>query len=170
MQQLHALEREILVPELVRSVVLAGIGIIRWPTGENAADYRVTVGLDSAIGPIRIGPPVPSILGRPIRHGNIFLYMKDRRRIALNIAPNGELSADGPIERGRDELGWWTDTTPWIPLDIPDHFSLIMKGGSVLIFQSHATREQAEIAYHQHWQHVDKAEIRPPFGRPIRLK
>ena len=157
------------MPDVVRSVMLAGRGLLRWPAGERSSDYRVTVRLDSAIGAIRIGPPVPEVLGRPIRHGNIFLYMDDGRRISLNIAPNGHLSADGPIERGSDELGWWTDITPWIPLGISDHFTLTMKAGPTQVFQSHTTREEAEAAYHS-WQNVEIAEIRPPSGRPIRLK
>lgn len=157
------------MPEAVRSVVLAGRGLLRWPAGDASVDYRVTVGLDSAIGAIRIGPPVPEILGRPIRHGDIFLQMQDGRRIALNVAPNGHLSADGPVHRGSDDLGWWTDITPWVPLLIPDHFTLTMKAGTVQIFQSHATREQAEAAYHA-WQNIEIAEIRPPSGRPIHLK
>ncbi len=155
--------------ELVRSVVLAGIGVIRWPAGEKSAEYRVTLGLDNAIGPIRIGPPVPDILTRPIRHGNIFLHMQDGRRVALNVAPNGHLSADGPIERGSDEVGWWADITPWIPLEIPNHFTLTMKIGPVQVFQSHTTCDEAEAAYHS-WRSVDIAEIRPPFGKPFRLK
>lgn len=155
--------------EAVQSVMLAGRGLLRWPGNEERVDYRVAIRLDSVIGAIQIGPPVPDVLGRPIRHGDIFLYMQDGRRISLNVAPNGYLSADDPIERGSDDLGWWPDITPWVPLGIPDHFTLAMKVGSVQIFQSHATREQAEAAYRA-WQNVEIAEIRPPSGRPIRLK
>src|SRR5689334_2596979 len=114
-------------------------GLLRWPGGEEPVAYRVTVGLDSVISRIHIGPPAPDVLGHPCRHGSIFLYKQDGRRIALNVAPNGYLSADGPVEKGSDDLSWWPDITPWVPLGIPDHFTLTMKAGSVQIFESHAT-------------------------------
>jgi hypothetical protein len=44
-----------------------------------------------------------------------------------------------------------------------------MKPGPVQIFESHSTPEEAEAAYRA-WQHIKTAEIRPPFGRPTRLK
>jgi hypothetical protein len=157
------------MPEAVRSVMLGGRGLLRWPGGEEHVNYRVTVGLDSAINAIHVGPPAPEILGRPRRHGGIFLYMQGGRRIALNVAPNGYLSADGPIERGSDDLGWWADNTPWVPSEASDRFTLAMKAGSMQIFESHATPEEAEAAYGAR-QSVEIAEIRPPFGKPIRLK
>lgn len=157
------------MPEAIRSVVLAGKGLLRWPGGEERVNYRVTIGLDSAISAIHIGPPVPDILGRPSRHGRIFMHMPEGRRLALNVAPNGYLSPDGPVERSLDGQDWWVDTTPWLPFETPDRFTLAMKSGSVQIFESHATPEEAEAAYRA-WQNVEVAEVRPPFGRPTRLK
>ena len=155
--------------EAVQSVMLFGQGILRWPGGEECVSYRVTVGLNNTAGAIHVGPPAPGILARPSHHSGIFLHMQDGRRIALNIAPNGHLSADGPIEKGSDELGWWTDITPWVPLGVPNRFALAMKAGSVQIFQTHATREEAEAAYRA-WPNVEIAEIQSPAGRPTRLK
>jgi hypothetical protein len=45
-----------------------------------------------------------------------------------------------------------------------------MRSASMQVFESHATPEEAEAA-HRNWKGfaVDLAEIRPPFGRPIRL-
>jgi hypothetical protein len=157
------------MPEGVRSVMLAGHGLLRWRGGEERVQYRVTVGLDSVIGAIHIGPPVPDILGRPNRHGGIFLHMPEGRRLALNVAPNGYLSPDGPVERSLDGQDWWVDTTPWLPFETPDRLTLAMKAGPVQIFESHATPEEAEAAYRA-WPNVEIAEIRPPFGRPKRLK
>ncbi len=157
------------MPDAVQYVMLAGHGLLCWHGGEERVNYRVTVGLNSTVGSIHIGPPVPDVLGRPSRHSDIFLYMQDGRRIALNVAPNGHLSADGPLERGSDDLGWWTDITPWVPLDVPARFTLAMKAGSVQIFQSHPTPEEAEAAYRA-WPNVEIAEVRPPSGKPKRLK
>lgn len=84
------------MPEAIRSVMLAGRGLLRWPGGEERVNYRVTIGLDNAIGAIHIGPIVPDVLRRPSRHGRIYLHMPEGRRLALNVAPNGYLSADGP--------------------------------------------------------------------------
>jgi hypothetical protein len=95
--------------------------------------------------------------------------MPEGRRIALNVAPNGHLSPDGPMERSLDGQDWWADTTPWLPFETPDRFTLAMKAGRVQIFESHSTPEEAEAAYRA-WQHIETAEIRPPFGRPTRLK
>lgn len=83
---------------------------------------------------------------------NLFLYMAEGRRLALNVAPNGWLSPDGPMERGVNgqELVARCDFT-------------------VQVFESHLSREEAEAA-HRAWQHVEIAEIRPPFGKPRRLK
>lgn len=64
--------------ESIRSVMLAGKGLLRWPGGEERVNYRMTVGLDSTIEAIRIGPVVPDILHRPSRHGRIYLHMPER--------------------------------------------------------------------------------------------
>lgn len=154
---------------VVQSVVLAGKGLLRWPGGEERVRYSVLVGLDNCVGKIHVGPPTPEILRRPSRHGAIFLHMPEGRRLALNVAPNGYLSPDGPIERSLDDQDWWIDTTPWLPFETPDRYTLAMRKGTVEVFESHATPEEAEAAYHS-WRDVDTAEIRPPFGRPIRLK
>jgi hypothetical protein len=155
--------------EPVTSVVLAGRGLLRSPGSEERVSYRVTVGFDGVVHGMWIGSPVPEILHRPSRHGNIFLHMPEGRRVPLNVAPNGHLTADGPIERSLDGQDWWLDTTPWLPFETPDRFTLVMKVGSEQVFESHATPEDAEAAY-QSWQNVEMAEIRPPFGRPTRLK
>jgi hypothetical protein len=157
------------MPEPVRSVMLVGDGLLRWPGGEERVHYRVTVSLDSVINAIHIAPPVPDILLRPSRHRGLFLHMPEGRRIALNVAPNGYLSPDGPMERSLDGQDWWVDTTPWLPFETPDRFTLTMKAGAVQIFESHKTPEEAEAAYRM-WQNAEIAEIRPPFGRPTRLK
>jgi hypothetical protein len=162
-------KQEAKVLEVVHSVVLAGRGLLRWPRGEERVRYKVTVGLDNSIAGIRIGPPVPNILRRPSRHGLLFLHMPEGRRLPLNVAPNGYLSADGPIERSLDGQDWWVDGTPWLPFETPDRYTLAMRQGAVEIFESHPNPEEAEAAYHE-WTAVDMAEIRPPFGRPIRLK
>jgi hypothetical protein len=157
------------MPGVIHAVVLAGKGLPRWPGGEERVPYRVTVGLDNTIGGIRVGPPVPDILRRPSRHGLVFLHMPEGRRLALNVAPNGYLSPDGPIERSLDGQDWWTDSTPWLPFETPDRYTLAMRKGPMEFFESHATPEEAEAAYYE-WPAVEMAEIRPPFGRPIRLK
>jgi hypothetical protein len=73
------------------------------------------------------------------------------------------------MERSLDGQDWWVDTTPWLPFETPDRFTLTMKAGAVQIFESHKTPEEAEAAYRM-WQNAEIAEIRPPFGRPTRLK
>lgn len=155
--------------EPVRSIMLAGRGLLGWPGAEEGVDYRVTVGLDSVIGGIHIGPPMPDILRRPSRHGRIFLQMADGRRLALNVAPNGHLSPDGPMEKSLNGQDWWVDTTPWLPFETPNRLMLVMKAGSIQIFESCATQEEADVAY-RGWTGVELAEIRPPFGRPTRLR
>ena len=155
--------------EAIRSVTLAGQGLLRWPGGEERVSYRVTVGLDNAVSHIHIGPPVPDVLRRPSRHASLFLYMPEGRRLALNVAPNGYLSPDGPIERSLDGQDWWVDTTPWLPFETTDRCTLAMKAGPVQIFEFHATPEEAEAAYRGGPQ-VESAEIRPMSGRPTRLK
>jgi hypothetical protein len=157
------------VAEAIRSVMLAGKGLLRWPGGEERVQYGISVGFDGSIGGIHIGPSSPGILRRPSRHANIYLYTPEWRRIALNVAANGHLSPDGPIQRSLDGQDWWVDSTPWLPFETPDRFTLSMKAGTVQIFESHATAEEAEVAYHN-WADVETAEIRPPFGRPTRLK
>ncbi len=74
--------------EAVTSVMLPGRGLVRWPTGEERVEYRVTIRLDNTVSRIWIAEPVPEIF-RPTRHGNIFLHMHEGRRIAVNVAPNG---------------------------------------------------------------------------------
>lgn len=155
--------------EAVRSVFLAGRGLLRWPGGEGRVHYRVTIGLDNTLSAIHVGEPVPPILMRPSRHGRIFLHMPEGRRLALNVAPTGHLTPDGPIERSLDGQDWWIDRTPWLPFETPDRFTLAIKAGPVEIFESHATPEDAEAAY-RNYQNVEMAEIRPPFGRPTPLK
>ena len=157
------------MPEAIRSIMLAGRGLLRWPGGEERVNYRVTVGLDNTVSHIHIAAPVPDILHRPSRHARIFLHMPEGRRIAINVAANGHLSPDSPIERSLNGQDWWLDTTPWLPFETPDRCTLAMRAGPVQIFESHATPEEAEAAY-RGWQNVEVAEIRPPFGRPTRLK
>ena len=157
------------MPEPITSVVLAGRGLLRWPGGEERVNYRVTIRLDNSVTGIWVGDPIPSILHRPSRHAHIFLHMPEGRRIGLNVAPNGHLSPDGPMQRSLDGQDWWEDITAWLPFETPDRFTLVMKMGPVLVFESHRTPEDAEAAY-KHWQNVDMAEIRPPFGRPTSLK
>ncbi|MBV8072065.1 MAG: hypothetical protein JO270_19315, partial [Acidobacteriaceae bacterium] len=67
--------------ETIREVMLSGNGLLRWPDGEQRVSYRLMVGLDNLVGTIRIAP-VPDILRRPSRHGRIFLYMPEGRRVA----------------------------------------------------------------------------------------
>jgi hypothetical protein len=155
--------------EAIRSVMLAGKGLLRWPGGEERVNYRITVALDNTITRVHIGSPSPDILRRPSRHGRIYLHMPEGRRLALNVAPNGHLSPDGVMERSLDGQDWWADSTPWLPFETPDRFTLAIKSGSVQIFESHATPEEAEAAY-RIWQNAETAEIRPPFGRPTKLK
>jgi hypothetical protein len=155
--------------DAVRSVMLAGKGLLRWPGGEEPVNYSVTVGFDNAIAAVRVGPPLPPILQRPIRHGGIYLEMQGGRRLALNIAPNGYLSADGAIEKSIDGKDWWTDTTPWLPPERSDRFLLVMRAGPTQIFESHDTAEEAKAAYRTR-QRVAAAEIRPASGRPIPLE
>ena len=155
--------------EPVQSVILAGRGLLRWPGGEERVHYRVTIGLDSTIGSIHVSEPTPPILTRPSRHGRMFLHMPEGRRLALNVAPTGHLTPDAPMERSLDGQDWWLDTTPWLPFETPDRFTLAIKAGPVQIFESHATPEDAEAAY-RNYPNAEIAEIRPPFGRPTRLK
>jgi len=150
--------------------MLAGRGLLRWRGAEERVRYRVTVGLDGVIHAVHISPPEPDILRRPSRHLGIFLHMPEGRRLALNVAPNRHLSPDGPIERSLDGQDWWVDTTPWLPFEIPDRFTLAMKTGSTQVFESHATPEEAEASFRDWGAAVEVAEIRPPFGRPIRLE
>lgn len=153
----------------VRSVVLAGKGLLRWPSGDERVDFRVTVGLDGCIESIHVGPPVPEILHRPSSHGRLYLVMPQGQRIALNVAPNGHLSPDGCLERSVDGQDWWVDPMPWLPFETPHRLTLAMKAGAVAIFESHATEEDAEAAFRA-WPNVEMAEIRPLFARPTRLK
>jgi hypothetical protein len=155
--------------EAIQSVMLAGNGVLRWPGHEERVHYRLTIGLDCVIGGILLTPPDVEVLRRPSRHLGLYLHMPEGRRIALNVAPNGYVSPDGPMERSLDGQDWWVDTTPWLPFETPDRVILSMKRGSVQVFESHATQEDAEAAYQQWKAVVDAAEIRPPFGRPIRL-
>lgn len=157
------------MPEPIRSVMLAGRGLLRWPGGEERVNYRVTVQLDNTVGTVWIASPGAEVLHRPSRHGNIYLHMPEGRRLPINIAPNGYLSPDGPIERSLDGQDWWIDTTAWLPFENPDRFTLVMRSGPVQIFESHQNPEDAEASYRK-WQDIEIAEIRPPFGRPTRLK
>jgi len=154
----------------VQSILLAGRGLLRWPKGEERVHYRVTVGFDNAIRTIHVCDPVPDILRRPNRHARLFLHMPEGRRIPLNVAPNGHVSPDGPIERSLDGQDWWIDSTPWLPFETPDRLTLVMRAGPVQIFESHLTPEDAEEAYRAAWPDVDSAEIRPFYGKPTYLK
>ena len=158
------------MPEAIRSVMLAGVGELRWPGGEERVQYRLLAGLEGVISGIHVYPADLKILQRPSRHLGLFLHMPDGRRLGLNVAPNGHLTPDGPMQRSLDGQDWWLDTTPWLPFETPDRLTLSMKAGPVQVFESHATPEEAEAAY-RNWQGhvVDLAEIRPPFGRPVRL-
>lgn len=157
------------MPEPITSVVLAGRGLLRWTGGEERVDYRVTIGLDNRVRGVWVGEPVPAILHRPTRHANIYLHMPEGRRIGVNVEPNRHLTPDGPMQRSLDGQDWWNDITAWLPFETPDRFTLVMKVGPVMVFESHATPEDAEAAY-KGWDKVDMAEIRPPFGRPTPLK
>jgi len=119
--------------EPVQSVILAGRGLLRWPGGEERVHYRVTIGLDNTIGSIHVSEPTPPILTRPSRHGRIFLHMPEGRRLALNVAATGHLTPDAPMERSLDGQDWWLDTTPWLPFETPDRFTLAIKAGPVQI-------------------------------------
>ncbi|MFL6446400.1 MAG: hypothetical protein ACJ746_01695 [Bryobacteraceae bacterium] len=155
--------------EPVKSVVLAGSGLLWWPKGEEPITYRVTLGLDGNIQKIWIGPPTPEILRRPSRHANIALHMPEGRRVRLNVAPNAYLTPDGPMERSFNGQDWWLDLTPWVPIETPDRFMLVVKAGSVQVFESHSSREEAEAAYEK-WEGVEFAEVRSPQATPTRLK
>lgn len=154
--------------EPIRSVMLAGTAVLRWPGGEERVKYRLTVGLDCVIGGIHVYPEELDILRRPSRHLGLYLQMPEGRRLGLNVAPNGYLTPDSPLQRSLDGQDWWVDTTPWLPFETPNRFTLSMKSGAAQVFESHATPEEAEAAYRT-WKDIDFAEIRPPFGRPIPL-
>jgi hypothetical protein len=95
--------------------------------------------------------------------------MPEGRRVAINVAANGHLSPDGPLERSLDGQDWWVDLTPWLPVETADLCMLVLKIGSLQVFESHASREDAEAAY-QNWEGVEIAEVRPPSAKPTRLK
>ena len=158
-----------LMAEAIQSVMLAGNGLLRWPGHEERVQYRFTVGFDSVITGIHVEPPDVDILRRPSRHSGLYLHTPEGRRLALNVAPNGHLTPDGPLERSLDGQDWWLDSTPWLPFETPDRVTLSMRRGSVQIFESHATDEDAEASYRQWKTLIDTAEIRPAFGRPILL-
>lgn len=156
--------------QAIQTVMLAGKGLLRWPGHEERVRFRLTVGLDGVIGAIHITPPDLDILRRPSRHLGLYLHTPEGRRLALNVAPNGHVTPDGPMERSLDGQDWWTDSTPWLPFETPDRVTLSMRRGSVQIFESHATEEEARAAYRHSQGVVDAAEIRPAFGRPIPLE
>jgi hypothetical protein len=87
------------VAEAIRSVVVAGKGLLRWPGGEEGVQYRITVGLNGGIGGIHLGPDAPGILRHPGHRASMYLYMPEGWKIPLNVAPNGHISPDGPVER-----------------------------------------------------------------------
>ena len=157
------------MPEAIRSVMFAGSGRLCWPDGEEHVAYRVTVGFDNEIMAIHVGPPLPRILARPSRHGGLLLKMQGGRRLALNVAPNGYLSADSPMERSLDGRDWWIDTTPWAPPETSDQFTLVVRAGPVQIFESCSSVEDAKAALNGR-RNVQMAEIRPPHGKPVRLQ
>ncbi len=149
--------------------MLAGNGLLRWPGGEERVHYRLTVGFDSVVSGVHITPPDAESLRRPSRHSGLYLYTAEGRRVPLNVGPNRHASPDGPLERSLDGQDWWIDATPWLPFETPDRVTLSMRRGPVQIFESHQSQEDAEHSY-QHWKAtVDYAEIRPPFGKPVRL-
>lgn len=155
--------------EAIQSVMLAGDGLLRWPGNEQRVHFRLVVGFDSVIGGIHITPGDVDVLRRPSRHMGIYLHTPEGRRLALNVAPNGYLSPDGPLERSLDGQDWWHDLTPWLPFETPDRVTLSMRRGSSQIFESHATEEEAKSSFEQWKTLVEFAEIRPAFGRPIQL-
>lgn len=53
--------------EAVRSVMLAGRGLLRWPGGEERVHYRVTIGLDGQISTIHIGLRIPGDVNKAFR-------------------------------------------------------------------------------------------------------
>jgi len=153
----------------IQSVMLAGDGLLRWPGHEQRVKYRMSVGFDSVVSGIHIAPPDAEVLRRPSRHQGLYLHTPEGRRIALNVDPNGHISPDGPLERSLDGQDWWVDSTPWLPFETPDRVTLSMRRGPVQIFESHANTEEAAASYTNWNALVDTAEIRPPFGRPLRL-
>jgi hypothetical protein len=157
------------MPEPIESVMLAGNGLLRWPGKELRIHYRLTVGLDCSISRIDMTPQDAGILWPPNWNSGLYLQMPEGRRLALNVAPNGHVSPNGPLQRSLDGQDWWPDEAPWLPFETTDRVTLSMKLGSIQVFESHRTEEEAEESY-RHWKtEVDVAEIRPPFGRPIRL-
>lgn len=150
--------------------MLAGSGLLRWPGKEERVHYKFTVGFDGVIAGIHITPPDVDILRRPSRHFGLYLHTPEGRRLALNVAPNAYISPDGPLERSLDGQDWWVDATPWLPFETPDRVTLIMRCGSVQVFESHATEEEARASYRIWSSTADTAEIRPPFGKPIELQ
>jgi hypothetical protein len=155
--------------EAIESVMLAGNGLLRWPGNERRVHYKMTVGFDSVVSAIHLTPPDVDVLRRPSRHSGLSLCTAEGRRLALNVAPNGHVTPDGPLEKSLDGQDWWVDTTPWLPFETPNRLLLCMRRGPVQIFESHATEEEARRSYKTWKTLVDAAEIRPAFGRPIRL-
>ena len=149
--------------------MLAGRGLLRWPGHEERVQYRMSVGFDAVVSGVHITPPDAEALRRPIRHQGLYLHTPEGRRIALNVDPNGHVSPDGPLERSLEGQDWWLDSTPWLPFETPDRVTLSMRRGPVQIFESHSNSEEAEASYANWKALVDTAEIRPPFGRPVRL-
>jgi hypothetical protein len=154
--------------EPVKSSLFTGYGVLRWPAGEEEVEYKITVGFDGVVSRMWIGPDRPGFLSRASRHA-VVLYMGDGRRIGVNVSATGHLSPDGAIEKSLDGQDWWTDMMPWLPAERADRFTLALKEGPLQVFESCRTREEAEAAYRK-WQEAEVAEIRPPSGRPMRLK
>jgi hypothetical protein len=161
-------QHTLLMPEAIQKVMLAGNGLLRWPGREERVHYRLVVGFDGAISRINITPTDLDILRRPTGHLGLYLHMPEGRRISLNLAPNGYVIPDGPLELSLDGQDWWVDSTPWLPFETADRVTLSMRCSLVQVFETHQNEEEARVSYRQ-WKAVDAAEIRPPFGKPILL-
>ncbi len=88
------------------------------------------MGFDSVVSGIRFTPPDVEVLCWPSRHLGLYLYTPEGRRLALNVAPNGHATPDGPLERSLDGQDWWVYSTPWLPVETPDRMMLCMRRGN----------------------------------------
>ena len=123
--------------EAIRSVILAGRGLLRWPGGEERVNYRVTVALDNRsaayiLARLRrrfcVGPAGTVAFSCTCRKAGGSRSMLRRMVIYRRMVRWSEA--------WMGKTGGW-NTAPWLPFETPDRFTLAIKAGSIQIFESH---------------------------------
>jgi hypothetical protein len=145
---------------------LKGAGVVENANGDRLdCEYLVVGNPEGEISAIVLRPLPPEGYRNSGDFADLFLYMKDGRRLKIKVNAEGSVTADGPIQMGRDQ-DWWKDKYPWSLSTDRGHFVLMYETDIKHVTENAPSLNEARERFRllDSQGGIKWAQVRPPSG------